>query len=509
MRKVFLDELPRRGKTNQFNWKKSIGYIIAFVYDDIQGVIKIVDYIVDEKELIINYLDTLYNIKIYPFINCNFSRILGIKTKDFKIEIGTRFKDDKRDITITDREIKIKIDKNGDKKNEKWYKFICKKCGLEAWKIEHSLLKQNCGCPACCNSPQVVILGINTIWDTDKWMIPIVGEEIAKTHTHGSNNKIYPICPKCHNKQHKAIPIHNIYKNKIISCEYCSDGIKYPNKFAYEMLSQLNINFETEYSPEWIKPKRYDFYFKTNNKEYILEMDGHFHKNDNKMNGQTKEKSEEIDYKKDNLALEHNIEIIRIDCNYYSLSDRFEYIKNNILKNNKLNELFNLSNVDWNKIDIKSQKSIMLEVCDLKKNKPNLTTGEIKNIVGIKSNYIIQRYLEMGNDLELCRYSIEQEKLYTSNNNANRLRELRSVPIINLNDEMVWLSASDCERESVSYYGFKLNHNLISQVCKGNRKSHHDMKFKYIKDLTPKEYIKYDIENKLKDIHNQESVQAC
>ena len=41
MRKVFLDELPRKNKN--INWKQSVGYVVKFIYDDIEGGVEIID----------------------------------------------------------------------------------------------------------------------------------------------------------------------------------------------------------------------------------------------------------------------------------------------------------------------------------------------------------------------------------------------------------------------------------------------------------------------------------
>ena len=43
MRKVFLDELPRKG-TQRINWQESIGKRIEFIYDEITGYIDIIGY---------------------------------------------------------------------------------------------------------------------------------------------------------------------------------------------------------------------------------------------------------------------------------------------------------------------------------------------------------------------------------------------------------------------------------------------------------------------------------
>ena len=43
MRKVFFDNLPKR-KSGQILWNKSIGQDLHFIYEEIEGLIKIVDY---------------------------------------------------------------------------------------------------------------------------------------------------------------------------------------------------------------------------------------------------------------------------------------------------------------------------------------------------------------------------------------------------------------------------------------------------------------------------------
>ena len=41
-RKIFLEELPRRGKL--IDWKNSIGYKIKFIYEDIKDELEIIEY---------------------------------------------------------------------------------------------------------------------------------------------------------------------------------------------------------------------------------------------------------------------------------------------------------------------------------------------------------------------------------------------------------------------------------------------------------------------------------
>lgn len=71
MRKVFLDDLPRKegigalkGK-QVIDWKGSFYYKVRFIYDDIEGEVEIHDYDIKKNYLTIKYRDELYLIKSY------------------------------------------------------------------------------------------------------------------------------------------------------------------------------------------------------------------------------------------------------------------------------------------------------------------------------------------------------------------------------------------------------------------------------------------------------------
>jgi len=348
MRKVFTENLPRwtnRGLEGKIKWSETIGYKVRFIYDDIEGEVEIVDYNIKEHKIILKYLaKEKYPINTNSFINCKLGVMLGL-TNEFKIEIGDTFKDNKRDITIIDRDYREKTDKKGKIYNIKYYQYRCNKCGFcddRSWLIESDLLKGN-GCKCCCTAPKVIVDGINDIPTTAPFMVKFFqgGYDEAKQYTKGSTKKIYPICPDCGRVKNKEIIISSIYKTHSIGCS-CSDGYSYPNKITFNMLEQLNINFIPEYSPDWIKLRKYDFYFEKDNIKYIVELDGMFHYIDNTRNGQTKEESRMIDDYKDDMADRHGIEMIRIDCR----KSEVDFIKNNI-KDSILNKLFDLSKIDW------------------------------------------------------------------------------------------------------------------------------------------------------------------
>ena len=139
-------------------------------------------------------------------------------------------------------------------------------------------------------------------------------------------------------------------------------------------------------------------------------MDGGLgHGNSNNFSGQSAMETLIEDEKRDNFVKKHNIKIIRIDCKKSDL----HYIKNNIF-NSKLIELFDLSKIDWNKIEIFALSSRVKEACDLW-NKGMKNTKKISNIMKMCRSTIIKYLTKGGKDkLNWCDYDPKQSwKKYT------------------------------------------------------------------------------------------------
>ena len=464
MKKVFLEKLPRVGKL--IDWKNSIGYKIKFVYDDIEGWIEIIDY--NNCKLKIKYNNKISKIYISHFKSCKIGSVINKKTSDFKLEIGQNIKDDKHNLIITDRK---------KYKGRKYYKYECNKCGFycgkhwfiknncykeELW-IEESGLLKGYGCACCAN--QVVVEGVNDIATTAPWIIKLLkNKEDAHKYTCNSNKYINIICNRCGFE--KEIKVNDLYRQSF-SCSKCGDGVSYPNKFMFNLLEQLNIDFETEYSPEWVKPKRYDFYIPSMN--LIIEMDGGFHKKDNNMNGQTAEQSKEIDNYKDKLAKEHGLKVIRIDCDYGNVIKRFKYIKKNIIK--ELHNIFNLNDINWINIDGLSQKSLVKEVCDFWKihnniNNENITTSEISKIFKIDISIIVS-YLKKGTELDWCIYNPKEEMI--KNGIRNGKRKSKAIKVFNDFISYTFNSYTELEKLSIKILGVKLSSKNFSYYIKNKK----------------------------------------
>ena len=320
--------------------------------------------------------------------------------QDFLFNIGDVVDNGNMKCKILNREY-IKI------KNRKWrrYDYECLNCGYEG-NIEENKLNTNRGCPCCSN--KIAVLGINTIWDTDRWMCELgLSEEDAKTHTHRSNKRVEVICPDCGKPKTKSID--GIYSSHSIGCS-CSQKNSYPERVLYTLLMNTKIDFITQLSKKhlkWCEDKRYDFYFKLNNEEYIVETHGsqHYESGFERCGGRTLEEEQANDKYKYELAISNGIKpenYIVIDCR----KSEFNFIKNNII-NSRLSNLLNLSDLDWDYIFEKSLKNIVKEICE-KRKETNKTTGELSKIYNIGMG-TISDYLKIGNKLNWCNYDPKEE----------------------------------------------------------------------------------------------------
>lgn len=469
IRKVFLDDLPRRdGKCNRFYWAKSIGYKVPFIYDDIKGEIEILDF--DGKDLYIKYLNNSpFKIYTSSFTQCMIGKLLGKVTKEFKIKIGDIFKDVKRDLVIIDR----KYIKNEYGVKHKYYKYHCNKCGYEGLTEESSIINKKVGCACCCTPSKIVVQGINDIPTTAPWMIKYFqgGEREAKKYTKCSHIKIRPVCCICGKVAERFISIDKIYKQHSIKCNSCNDGISYPEKIMYSVLKQLGINFKTEYSPEWVKPKRYDFYMP--DKNLIIEMDGGWHKRDNKMSGQTKEKSQIIDNYKNRLAEEHSIKVKRIDCEYSEL----DLIRKDIVL--KLSNIFDLPKINWSECEKFALSNLCKKACEIKRDNPNMTALKIGEIMNLSRGTIVA-YLKKGSKIwDWCEYNAKEEcsKQGLKNGGHNKIQ----IEVFKDGISMgIFESSRYLDRESYNLFGIKLSYKHISSVANGKRKSHRGFTFKFV-----------------------------
>lgn len=342
-----------------------------------------------------------------------------------------------------------------------------------------SFIYRNSRCYCEANSINRVIVGVNDISTVRPDLAKLLhNPNDACKYTMHSKTKLKWNCPECHST-FKESPA-NIASNRL-SCPFCSDGISYPNKFIFNSLHQIENDFdflEREYKPDWciydfngiIKHGIYDIYFGVNGKHYIVEMDGGIgHGNKAHTNSAySKDDLIKIDKIKDNLAKEHNIQVIRIDCNYKT-DNRYSFILNNIL-NSELKDIVNLSKIDFNLSDKVSTSSIIVKVGELWNQ--GLTAGEIRKQLKIGEGTVTS-YLKTANKIGVCSdYSIEKS------NARSRHRKVYCITFDRAYDSMTY-AAKECKTSRFS----------IKRCCEDNNKSIKNKDGIYLKWMYYEDYL--------------------
>lgn len=337
-------------------------------------------------------------------------------------------------------------------------KAECKICKCQWITPANSLLINKTGCPVC-NCANYAVKGYTDIWT----LAPKLGEFLndkddGYIYKPNSNKKVKFKCPTCNVTYKKRII--DVY-NSGFSCTRCSDGISYPNKFMYSILTLLNIDFNTEYSPSWANNLRYDFYFMNKNKRYIVEMDGGLgHGNENNLyNEKYAKKTLRLDLIKNELAKENNIYVIRIDCNYKNIASRYEYIRNKILES-ELAYIFNFDKFDFDLANQMSFNSFVKIACDLYNNGNSI--DDISNMLHL-SGTSIRNYLHIGAKNNMTNYNpVIKKKVICINDNKVFESIALATKYYNLKSSS---SVSACCNKKTKYVmckGQKLNFEFCS-----------------------------------------------
>lgn len=377
-------------------------------------------------------------------------------------------------IKIIDR--KTVLDDRGIKRKK--YKYKCLKCGFncgehykdgklisEYW-VEEGNIKRGSGCALCRKSSKIVVKGINDIATISPWMIDYLKDkDDAYKTSYASNKKIDMICVKCGLEKSISPNKLNYYG---FSCEFCSNGFSYPEKLIKNVLSQLNIEFVTQLSKttfKWCDKYRYDFYIPSLNA--IIESHGEQHYRDNTNFKTSLKEIQENDKIKEQLAKDNGVEhYIVLDCRKSEL----QFIKNNLL-NSKLNELFDLSIIDWNSVDdfIKSN-SLFINIKNDINN--NIEVNEIINKYKISKHlyYKIKNKLIDKNLINITEEDSERYRL-------DMLRKSKNVKVICLNNNQIYNSIVDASKKlGIKYKG------QITNCCRGKIKHTQKYEFMYHED---------------------------
>jgi len=304
-------------------------------------------------------------------------------------------------------------------------------------------------CPICAG--KIIKKGINDIATIyPNLLIYFVNKKDTEKYSPGTHEKVPMKCPDCGYIRNDTT-INRLTTRGFI-CPRCGDGFSYPEKFMFNILEQLNINFKTQLNKtifKWCDKYKYDFYIE--NISCIIETHGiqHYKETTGKWNDIIETQAN--DKYKENLANENGIiNYIILDC---SNSD-VKHIKNSIINNSKLPQLLNFKeeDINWLKCHEFACSSLVKTVCGLWESGIN-NTLEISNQLKIGRNTTI-RYLKQGAKLGWCNYNVKEQNIININN------KYKSVICLTTNE--IFDTISNAEK--------KYNIRHISDFCRGKTK---------------------------------------
>lgn len=350
-------------------------------------------------------------------------------------------------------------------------RFRCKIDGY-IFKTEPANVLGGSGCPVCAG--RKVVTEINDLWTTHPELAKLLeNHEDGYKYSFGTHKKLNFVCQIC-GKIKRCRP-YQIYKNNkiIFSCSFCSDGISYPEKFITSILEELNINFDKQLTSstfKWVDRYRYDFYLSDYN--MIIEVHGLQHYEECNLTSRTLAEEQENDKLKKELALNNGInEYVIIDARYSNM----EWIKGSII-NSKLNKLFDLSNINWNKCDLESSSHLVELICK--------DWNNLKDIDKLKDKYklsidTIRKYLVIGSNNNICTYN-------------NDIDVIKNKKIRDKLSKQVYCHGTGEIFESITYIQDTYGVSGISRACLDKTRTAYGLQWSYLDDL-PDNYIRKEI----------------
>ena len=286
-----------------------------------------------------------------------------------------------------------------------------------------------------------------------------INKEDAYKIMPNSHSKVYLFCPECGAK--RTMLMYNL-SIQGFHCLECSANISYPNRLIRSVMNQLcdELDYlEYEWSKTWTNKKRYDVYFSRDNKEYVVEMQGEQHYGAGWNRDVPLNQIIEKDYKKAELAVQHNITPIIIDSR---ISD-FDFIFNNI-KSSILNEIFDLSAIDLDKCKSDIMKNIVKEVCNEYNDNPNISIQLLVERYKL-CRKTIRKYLMQGTKLGWCNYDANE----SYKKSRDRLKKM--VAVYSLDEECIgtYASLSSCAEKLTEIYNVNFFVGEISKACKAGK----------------------------------------
>lgn len=289
--------------------------------------------------------------------------------------------------------------------------------------------------------------------------------------TVGSNKKVDWQCDCGQIVKNKTI--NEICSKGYLPCANCSDGKSYPEKYMFTVLKLLKVDFEWEKVFEWSNNKRYDFYIEYLGSKILIECHGmqHYESSFEYLGSRTLIEEIENDAVKYKMAISNGIDkYIIIDCRKSSST----FIKNSIL-NSELVKIFDIKNLEWNKVSLLAEKSLVLYINEIwnNGNKSIKNISKEMNLCSATVTSYLKRGMENGwND-------------YSPNKSRKNGSKSRKKEIVKIDYDTIVIF----ESASKAYLDTNIDSSSIIAVCRGKRKTAGGFKWMYLEDYE-KEYGK-------------------
>lgn len=280
------------------------------------------------------------------------------------------------------------------------------------------------GCPICGTK---AVLGYNTFYDLRPDLVQYFKNPEESKKIRPRSNKYFTMkCPIC--GYEKDMAVCNLYAAGF-SCDKCSDGISYPNKFMRSLFDQIGIKYEIEKSFSWSGRKSYDQYFPEYN--LVVENHGKQHYTNDFMRDDLA-----IDKLKKNMAELNGLTYLAIDC----YKSETEYIKNSVM-NSILPKLFGFTedNIDWQECNKQGLSSKVLQVCEDWNRTQDYDYVAQKYKLAIPT---IRSYIQRGIEIGLCNteyYCDISERISVCS------QEAQAKPIYSITDDIYFFSSHTAE----------------------------------------------------------------
>lgn len=297
------------------------------------------------------------------------------------------------------------------------------KCIIDGymWPVRPKDLLRGCGCPVCAGKtigqpPEYK----NSIWASThkEYFAQYMTEDQMKSYTPASGKRVQVICPKC--GQPKEVSVHNLL-NGGLRCG-CGNHGSFPNKFVFNVLQQLQVDVEQEYTPTWANGKRYDLYISSLN--LIIENHGLQHYEERYFRHRTLAEEQENDVQKEKMAVDNNIKIyVVLNCR----SATGSFIKQSIMQSCLPTILnFTEDDINWHDAEKYAYKDLTIDAIELYNN--GLSIKQIASTLSV-SRGSIQNWLRKASLIGLCQYDGKQsvQKYYKENQKRVLCIELNKV----------------------------------------------------------------------------------